>query len=77
MGFYTNDEELIMQSTSTCGGGSFGESDHDGGMHLNIQELTITDYGDVGELIHMNLNGGYWFDGQHLMTANLQVYRDE
>lgn len=77
VGFYTNDEELIMQSTSTCDGGIFAESDFDGGMYLDIQELAITDYGDVGELIHMNFNGGYWLDGQHLMTANLQVYRDE
>ncbi|WP_369992545.1 hypothetical protein [Winogradskyella sp.] len=77
IGTYNNESEITMQSTTTCNGGIFGESNYDGGLYLDLQELTITEYGDVGELIHLNFNGGYWHDSQYLMTADLQVFRDE
>ena len=78
IGTYINEDEIIMQSTTACNGGIFGESDYSGGgLYLHLQELNITEYGDVGELIHLNIYGAYHYGGQYLMTADLQVFRDE
>lgn len=79
-GTYNNDEANYILSDpctyewTTENGNS---SNHDGIILFHFGELNIVEFGEVGDIIRISIDGYYKISDWFPMTAELQVFRDE